>query len=75
MGSIRLDTLSDFTRHSYRVRVDCRGCGRVVVIEPIELRLTCQRRGFSARLDEIGQRLRCSKCGKRGAQIGPAFGN
>ena len=73
MSSKRLDAINDYARAGYRLRVDCRGCCRVVVIEPLEIMLTCQRRGWSMQIAFIEKRLRCSQCGGRNVRLGPAF--
>ena len=75
MSSKRLDAINDYTRAGYRLRVDCRGCNRVVVIDPLEIVLLCQRRNWSKQIGEIERRLRCSKCGSRDVRLGPAFGS
>ena len=75
MGSKRLDTLSDFVRHKYRLRADCLHCKRTVVLEPLELIGQCQARGWSYGLRAVEQRLVCSECGSKRVQLGPAFGD
>ena len=74
MSSKRLDTIADFTRHGYRLRIDCRSCGRLAIINPLEITMLCQRRNWSKQIDAIERRFRCTKCGKRDVRIGPAFG-
>ena len=73
MSSKRLDAINDYNRAGYRLRIDCRGCNRVVVMEPLELMMTCQRRGWSMQVAQIEHRLCCSKCGSRDVRCGPAF--
>ena len=75
MSSKRLAAINDYTRAGYRLHVDCRGCNRVVVIDPLEIVLLCQRRKWSKQIGEIERRLRCSKCGSRDVRLGPAFGS
>ena len=74
MSSKRLDAINDYARAGYKLRVDCRGCSRVVIMEPLELMMTCQRRGWSMQMGQIERRLRCSECGSRDVRLGPAFG-
>ena len=74
MSSKRLDDLGDFLRHNYRLRVDCRGCKRVAILDPIPLIETCQRKGWSRQVGAIEQRMKCSGCGSRDVRMGPAFG-
>lgn len=73
MGSIRLESLSDYAKRGYKVRLDCE-CGRVVVIDPLALLQIAHGKGIGHHLDKIGQRLKCSTCGKPPVRIGPAFG-
>lgn len=73
MSSKRLDTISDFTRHGYRLRVDCKACGRLAIIDPLEITMLCQRRNWSKQIGAVEQQLRCSKCGSRDVRIGPGF--
>ena len=37
MGSKRLDAISDYHRHGYSLRVDCRACRRVAILEPLPI--------------------------------------
>ena len=71
MGSKRLDEIGDYNRHGYKLRVDCRTCRRVTIIEPLELVLLCQRRGWSRQMGVIERRFKCSHCGGRDARCGP----
>ena len=63
MSSKRLDTISDYARHGYMLRVECRSCHRVAIIHPMEIALLCQRRNWSRQIALVERRLRCSKCG------------
>ena len=75
MGSKRLDSLGDYLRHRYRLRIECRGCNRVVIEEPLSLLDLCRKRGWGHQLPEVERRLRCSQCGSRDVRLGPAFGS
>lgn len=74
MSSKRLNSLSDYARHGYKLRLDCE-CGRVVLLEPRALLQACYDRRLPHHLDAVTARLRCSKCGKRPHRIGPGFGD
>lgn len=74
MGSKRLDSLGDYLRHGYRLRLECRGCNRVAIKEPLPMLEMCRKRGWGHQLPVIERRLRCSKCGSREVRLGPAFG-
>ena len=73
MSSKRLDTISDYTRHGYTLRADCRACKRLAIIDPLEITMLCQRRQWSKQIAAVERLLRCSKCGSRDVRIGPGF--
>ena len=75
MGSKRLDSLGDFHRQGYRLRVDCLSCNRVAILAPLPLLQRCHAEGASHQLGAVKRRLRCSSCGGRKVRLGPAFGN
>lgn len=74
MSSKRLDAISDYHRHGYMLRVDCKACGRVAIVEPRQITELCQRRGWSRQMGQVERRLRCSKCGGRDVLCGPSYG-
>ena len=73
MSSKRLDSIADYSRHGYALRVDCRRCRRVAVLDPLQIVLQCQQRGWSKQMAALEGRLRCSRCGSRQTRLGPAF--
>ena len=73
MSSKRLDSIADYSRHGYALRVDCRSCRRVAVLDPLQIVLQCQQRGWSKQMAALEGRLRCSRCGSRQTRLGPAF--
>ena len=73
MSSKRLDTLADFTRHKYLLRIECE-CGRVVLADPHKIIAACQARGINFRLEAVAARLRCERCGRRPWRVGPGLG-
>lgn len=74
MSSKRLDSIADYSRLGYALRVDCRQCRRVAVMDPLQIVLQCQQRGWSKQMPALEGRLRCSRCGSRDTRLGPAFG-
>jgi len=74
MSSKRLNTLADFARHKYKLRIECE-CGRVVIADPHRMIAACQARGVSHSLESVTARLRCAKCGKKPCRVGPGFGD
>ena len=75
MGSKRLDSLSDFTRHRYRLRADCLRCKRVTILDPLVLIQRCQSKGWSYQIGSVADRMVCAECGSRNVRLGPAFGD
>lgn len=73
MSSKRLDTLADFARHKYLLRIEC-VCGRVVLAVPHKIIKACQARGINYRLEAVAGRLRCKKCGRKSWRVGPGLG-
>ncbi len=75
MSSKRLNSLADYARHKYKLRVDC-ACGRVVMLDPHDLLAVILARGWNAySMEGIGMRLKCQRCGKRPTRIGPGLGS
>ena len=70
MSSKRLDKISDYARHGYMLRVECRSCQRVAIIHPMEIALLCQCRSWSRQIAQVERRLRCSKCSSRDVLAG-----
>ncbi|KRA84053.1 hypothetical protein [Altererythrobacter sp. Root672] len=62
----RLDSLSDFARKGYHLRVECQACKHVVIADPAVLSM--EIRGKKA-IVAIERRMRCQACGERKARI------
>ena len=73
MSSKRLDTISDYDRHGYAMKVECRDCGHSAKLDARKISDHAVKRNLSRGIAAIEQRLRCQKCGKRNVRIGPAF--
>ena len=73
MGSKRLDKISDYARHGYAMKAECRECGHSAKLDPRALSADAIRRNLSRDIGAIEQRLKCQQCGKRDVRIGPAF--
>ncbi len=73
VSSKRLETLADFARHKYLLRIECE-CGRVKLADPHKMIAACQARRISYRLDAVAARLRCENCGQRPWRVGPGLG-
>lgn len=74
VSSKRLNTLADFARHKYKLRIECE-CGRVVLADPHRIIAACQARGLSYRTEAVADRLRCEKCGRKPWRVGPGLGS
>lgn len=58
MSNKRLNSLADFARHGYKLRIECE-CGRVVLADPHKIIAACQERSVSYKLEAVAVRLRC----------------
>mgnify|MGYP005810905331 FL=1 len=73
MSSKRLDSLADYARHHYKLRVGCQ-CGRVAMLDPHTLLSQIMERGWTSySLEGLAMRLRCQRCGARPKRIGPGL--
>lgn len=73
MSSKRLDAISDYARHGYRLKVDCRQCGHAAKLDAAALTELCMQRGWSRQMGSLQARLRCGNCDSRDIRCGPAF--
>ena len=71
VSSKRLDSIADYHREGLNLRVECRNCRRVVVLDAGRVLMTCHRRGQSKQIDQVAARLRCGDCGARDVYFGP----
>jgi ribosomal protein S27E len=58
---LKVEKLSD-EAGVYRLAIKCGACGHERVTEPHTLGKLC---GWNAKLDDVAERMRCSKCGKK----------
>lgn len=72
MGRIKLDSINDFARHGYKVRVSCK-CGRKVDWSATELLMRLHARKLPYQVDRLEPKLRCQFCFARGARISPVM--
>ena len=73
MSSKRLEDVRDFSRHGYTLRIDCRSCGRVAVLDPLRIVTLCQERGWSRQVGAVEARMRCSAWGSKQVRLGSGF--
>lgn len=65
----RLDSVNDFSTHGYNLRISCRVCDHVVDASAIEMTMELLRRNLPRSIDLLEDRMKCQKCGWRGANI------
>lgn len=73
MSSKRLNTLADFARHSYKLRIECE-CGRIAIIAPHPIIAAYQKRKLSYRLEPVTAHLRCEEWGRKPFRVGVGLG-
>ena len=65
----RLDSVSDFARQGYNLRLTCNGCGRIVEASAPLMMQELSRRHASQSIEKLEERVKCQECGHRGASI------
>lgn len=65
----KLDSVNDFTRKGYNLRITCNRCSRVVEANAIEMMLELNQRRAPLSILTIEERAKCRECGHRGATI------
>jgi hypothetical protein len=68
-ANTRLDSLSDLARHRANLRVQCRTCERVAVIDAARFNRYCLLRRWNNQLAQLGVRLTCGGCGARNVHL------
>nr|WP_294168402.1 hypothetical protein [uncultured Sphingomonas sp.] len=68
-ANTRLDSLSDLIKHKANLRVECRTCEKVSVIDAKRFNRYCLLRCWNNQLEALSVRLMCSGCGARGARV------
>lgn len=74
MARYSLESINEYARRGYAVRVTCRSCGHATDWNAISLMRELHRLRASMQVDDVGARMRCSSCSQRGATISPAAG-
>ena len=69
MARHKLDSVSDFARQGYNLRMTCNGCGRVVEASAPLIIQELHRRHAPQSIEKLEQRAKCQECGHRGATI------
>jgi hypothetical protein len=71
MGSKRLDSISDYSRHGFNLRVVCQECGHAAVVDSLVLSMARSKANKSRDMGAIERDLRCRVCGSRRVKCGP----
>ncbi|MBX7496739.1 hypothetical protein K3172_12810 [Qipengyuania sp. 6B39] len=69
MGRFRLDTVSDCAKRGYNLRIECRGCNRVVLANAVLMQVELGAVRTKWPLERVQACMKCAECGKRGATI------
>lgn len=64
-----LDSVNDFARQGYNLRITCDGCGRVIEANAIEMMVELNRRRAPLGIAQFEERAKCRECGHRGAAV------
>jgi len=68
---IECDTLDQIAARGFALRLTCKKCGRVIIVEPTPLlRLAFLKRWNRSRW-AIGQHIRCSQCNTNWPEVTP----
>ncbi|MBY6016164.1 hypothetical protein KUV75_14805 [Qipengyuania gaetbuli] len=64
-----LDSVNEFARRGYNLRITCDGCGRVIEASAVLMMQELAKRGAPLSIARFEERARCKECGHRGAAI------
>lgn len=68
-ANTRLDSLEHLIKHKANVRVTCRTCDKVSVIDARRFARCCMLRCWNDQLEALASRMHCARCGARGAHL------
>lgn len=66
-----LDSVNDFSRRGYNLRITCDKCGHAIEASAVLMQQELFRRKVSRSIALLEERMKCSRCGHRGAAITP----
>lgn len=69
MGRIHLDSINEFARRGYYLRIVCGQCRHSRELHPLHLMRELSRRGLSMRVEVAERKLSCEKCRAKAARI------
>lgn len=73
MGSIKTDSINQYARRRYQVRITCRACGHEQTRDPVQLMVLLHQHRISLRVEEVVRHLSCSQCRAKDARIEPSM--
>jgi len=65
----RLDSVNEFARQGYHLKITCNRCGHSVGRDPTSVIVALHARHQSLQIEAIERRLRCGQCRSRGATV------
>ena len=69
MGRYRLDTVNDFSRRGYNLRIECRQCNRVTFANAVLMKIEIGAARAKWPIERLAAAMVCRGCGKRKAVI------
>ena len=67
----RLDSVNEFARQGYWLRITCGKCSHELLANPIAIMSELHARRVGQSVERLEQKMKCSACGHRGARIAP----
>jgi primosomal protein N' len=64
-----LDSVNDFAKRGYNLRICCEGCGHTVEASAVLMLQELHARRASRSIARLEQMMKCRSCGHRGAAI------
>lgn len=64
-----LDSVNEFARQGYNLRITCNGCGRVIEASAVLMMQELAQRGAPLCIARLEQRVRCLECRDKGETI------
>ena len=64
-----LDSVNEFARRGYNLRITCGGCGRIIEANAVHMMQELAQRRASMSIARLEERAKCRECGHRGATI------
>lgn len=61
-----LDSVNEFARQGYNLRIICDDCGRVIEANPVEMMVELNWRRAPLSIVNLEDRAKCRECGKQG---------